>query len=89
MCPEPPPVVIKAGPIALRAFLILMESIGAEGIVGFAGGILLLLGFMKLAFGGILCCRKTKAQEYAEQYLEKRGMSRGGPFCCLSQLSIL
>lgn len=70
-------MVIKAGPIALRAFLVLMESIGAEGIVGFAGGLLLLLGFMKLAFGGVLCCRKTKAQEYAEEYLDKRGIARG------------
>ena len=77
VCPEPPPVIIDAGPIAVRALLLLLESIGAEGIVGFVGGILLLLGFIKLAFGGVLCCRKTKAQEYAEAFLEKKGIARG------------
>ena len=76
-CPEPPPVVIDGGPIVVRAILLLLESIGAEGIIGFVGGLTLILGFIKLTFGGVICCRKTKAQEFADRAIEKGGMQKG------------
>jgi hypothetical protein len=71
-CPEAgPPTIYTAGPIALILFFMVLESIGAHGFVGFFGGILLVLGFIKLSFGSIICCRKTKAQEYTEKMTEK------------------
>lgn len=76
MCPEPPPIVLEAGPIITRVILLLLESIGAEGFIGFFGGLLLILGFIKLSFGGIICCRKTKAQEFADRMKEKSGMEK-------------
>ena len=53
-------------------FLIL-EAIGLHGFVGIFGGTFILLGFIKLAFGNILFCRKTKAQKFAEE-MKKNGM---------------
>lgn len=50
-----------------------METIGLHGIVGFIGGILIILGFTKLAFGKILFCRRTKAQKFANE-LKKQGV---------------
>ena len=66
-----PPTVYKPGPIALILLFMVLESIGAHGFVGFFGGILLVLGFIKLSFGSIICCRKTKAQEHTEKMVEK------------------
>ena len=66
-----PPTIYKPGPIALTIFVMLLESIGAHGFIGFFGSILLILGFIKLSFGGILCCRKTKAQKYTQKMIEK------------------
>ena len=66
-----PPTLYKPGPIAVTLFMMLLESIGAHGFIAFFGGLLLILGFIKLSCGGILCCRKTKQQEYTERMLEK------------------
>lgn len=48
-----------------------LESIGAHGFIAFFGGILLILGFIKLSCGGIICCRKTKQQEYTQKMIDK------------------
>lgn len=61
----------------VRVLLLIMESIGAEGVVGFFGGLILILGFIKLSFGGVICCRKTKAQEYADRQKEKGAVPKG------------
>ena len=61
----------------VRVLLLIMESIGAEGVVGFIGGIILILGFIKLSFGGVICCRKTKAQEYADRQRERGAVAKG------------
>ena len=66
-----PPTVYKPAPIFTRVFLIVLESIGAHGFIAFFASILLVLGCLKLSCGGILCCRKTKAQEYSERMLQK------------------
>lgn len=55
-----------------------LESIGVEGFAGFLGAILLFMGFLKLSFGSVLCCRKTKAEEHAEKAREK-ARQRGKP----------
>ena len=71
-CSKPgPPTVYKPGPIALTLFVMLLESIGAHGFIGFFGGLLLILGFIKLSFGGLICCRKTKAQKHTQKLIEK------------------
>ena len=66
-----PPTLYKPGPIVITLFMMLLESIGAHGFIAFFGGLLLILGFIKLSCGGILCCRKTKQQEYAQRMVEK------------------
>lgn len=71
-CPAPgPPVIYQPGPIALVLFFMALESIGAHGFIGFFASILLVCGFIKLSCGGVICCRKTKQQEYSEKQLEK------------------
>lgn len=54
----------------------ILEAIGLHGIVGILGGTLIILGFVKLAFGNVLFCRKTKAQKFAEE-LKKQGVISG------------
>ena len=71
-CPQPgPPTIYVPGPIALILFFMVLESIGAHGFIAFFGGILLILGFIKLSCGGIICCRKTKQQEYTQKMIDK------------------
>ncbi len=70
-CPEEPPVVIETGSIFLRLFLIVLRIVGIHGIVGFFAGILLILGFIKLLFGGVCCCRKSKAQAHYDKQKKK------------------
>lgn len=77
-CPEAPTRYVPGGSIAVRLLLLTLESIGVEGFVGFFGAILLFMGFLKLSFGSVLCCRKTKAQECAEKARE-RAKQRGKP----------
>ena len=71
MCPTAPPIEVEGGSLAVRILLLTLESIGAEGFIGFFGGLFLFLGCMKLSLGGVICCRKTKAQEYADRMKEK------------------
>ena len=61
------------GPIVLRVFIIMLELVGLHGIVGFFSGIFLVLGFIKLMFGNILFCRKTKSEAFNKQ-LKKNGL---------------
>lgn len=70
-CATPPPVIVHKSNLARDIFFLVLESIGIHGIVGFCGGILLVLGCMKLMCGGILCCRKTKAQEHYDNLIKK------------------
>lgn len=66
-----PSVFYKPGPIFAIVLIMVLESIGAHGFIAFFGGLLLILGFIKLSCGGILCCRKTKQQEHTERLLKK------------------
>lgn len=66
-----PSVFYKPGPIFAIVLVMVLESIGAHGFIAFFGGLLLILGFIKLSCGGLLCCRKTKQQEYTERMLKK------------------
>lgn len=77
VCPTAPPIEVEGGPLAGRILVLILESIGAEGFIGFFGGLFLFLGFMKLSCGGIICCRKTKAQEYADRMKEKGAPPKG------------
>ena len=72
-CPTPPPVIIKKGNLARDMFFLFLEAVGVHGIVGFLGATLLFLGCVKLFCGGIMFCRKTKAQEYYDTQI-KRGV---------------
>ena len=82
VCPTAPPIEIEGGPLAGRILVLILESIGAEGFIGFFGGLFLFLGFMKLSCGGIICCRKTKAQEYADRMKEKGAPPKGRVHTC-------
>lgn len=82
VCPTAPPIEIEGGPLAGRILVLILESIGAEGFIGFFGGLFLFLGFMKLSCGGIICCRKTKAQEYADRMKEKGAPLKGRVHTC-------
>jgi len=77
MCPTAPPIEVEGGSLAIRILLLTLESIGAEGFIGFFGGLFLFLGCMKLSLGGVICCRKTKAQEYADRMKEKGAPPKG------------
>ena len=63
--------MIKTGPYVVRLMLLILETMGAHGIIGFFGGIFIVLGCIKLSFGNILFCRKTKAEAYAQKQREK------------------
>ena len=52
--------------------------IGAHGIVGSIGGALLTLGFVKLLCGGVIFCRKSKAQEFYDKQKERGVDVKGG-----------
>ena len=84
-CPEAhlPPVIREPASFITNIFVLTLESMGAHGIFAFCCCLLLLLGFIKLFCGGIICCRKTRAQEHAERLkagaedmLAKRGVDR-------------
>ena len=89
VCPTAPPIEIEGGPLAGRILVLILESIGAEGFIGFFGGLFLFLGFMKLSCGGIICCRKTKAQEYADRMKEKGAPPKGRVHTCIHLSSML
>ncbi len=76
-CPTEPPVIIPSDNIALRLFIVILNAVGVHGIVGFFGSILLVLGFIKLMFGGICCCRKTKAQKHYDKQIKKGVKPKG------------
>lgn len=71
-CPQPPPIIIRSS-LALRIFFLILEAVGLHGIVGLVCGTFIVLGFFKLTFGRILFCRKSKAEEVAEE-LRKQGV---------------
>lgn len=48
-----------------------LDLIGLHGIVCFFGTLLLCLGMIKLMCGGVLFCRKSKAQEHYDKMREK------------------
>ncbi len=72
-CPNPPPVTYQRSPLIIRIIFLVLEVIGLHGFVGVLGGTFIILGFIKLSFGGILFCRKTKGQKFAEE-LKKQGL---------------
>ena len=89
LCPTAPPIEVEGGSLAIRILLLTLESIGAEGFIGFFGGIFLFLGCIKLSFGGVICCRKTKAQEYADRMKEKGAPLKGKDTCNITRLTVL
>jgi len=70
-CPTEPPIIIKGGSLGSRVFFMILEAIGLHGFVGFFGGLLLILGLVKLLFGGVVVCRKSKAQLHYEELIAK------------------
>lgn len=70
-CPTPPPVIVHKTNLVRDIFFLILETIGIHGIVGFCGSTLLILGCLKLTLGGVLCCRKTKAQEHYDSLIKK------------------
>ena len=72
VCPEPPTVVIS-GDMAKKIVFIILNTLGAHGVALIFGGMLLILGCIKLSFGKLIFCRKTKAEAMAEE-LKKRGL---------------
>ena len=85
-CPElaQPPTVYNPAPIAITLVLLVLESIGAHGFIGFFASVLLVLGFIKLSCGGVICCRKTKAQEHAERLIQKGVPPKSEHWCLCS-----
>lgn len=76
-CPTPPPVKIDVRSTGSKILVYILDLIGLHGIVGFFGTILLCLGMVKLVCGGIIFCRKSKAQEFYDLQRE-----RGVPLKC-------
>ena len=70
-CPTPPPIYVDAGNIATKLSLYILEFIGLHGFVGFFAATLLCLGMVKLICGGVIFCRKSKAQEHYDSMREK------------------
>ena len=55
-----------------RIIRLILHTLGAHGIVFLFASTFIILGFIKLSFGRVLFCRKTKAQEMADK-LKKQG----------------
>ena len=72
-CPTPAPIEIDVQSTGTKVLLYVLDFIGLHGIVGFFGSFLLCLGMVKLIFGNILFCRKSKAQEHYDE-LRKKGV---------------
>lgn len=53
--------------------MLILHTLGAHGIVFLFASVFIILGFIKLSFGRVLFCRKTRAQEMTEQ-LRKKGI---------------
>ena len=96
-CPEAhfPPVIRNPASFISVLFTLTLDSVGAHGFFAFFCGLLLLLGFIKLSCGGIICCRKTKAQEHAERLqasaqdiLMKRGVDRSDGKCEIIMITL-
>lgn len=75
-CPTPPPIYVDTTGIGLKLLFYILELIGLHGFVGFFCGTLLCCGCVRLLFGGVIFCRKSKAQEYHDE-LRKKGAHRG------------
>ena len=52
---------------AKRLFQLILQALGAHGIVFLFASVFIILGLIKLSFGRVLFCRKTKAQEMADK----------------------
>ena len=74
-------MTVQKTALGIRMFFLVLEAIGLHGFVGIFGGILIVLGFIKLSFGSILFCRKTKAQKFAEE-MKKQGISQSKGLYC-------
>ena len=53
--------------------MLILHTLGAHGIIFLFASIFIILGFIKLSFGRVLFCRKTKAQAMADK-LKKEGV---------------
>jgi hypothetical protein len=72
VCPDPPEVHINTD-VTVEIALLILRTLGAHGIAVIVGGVFIILGCIKLSFGKILCCRKSKAEALAEE-LKKQGL---------------
>ena len=75
-CPTPRPLTVRGGPLVIRMFLLLLDLFGIQGFVFLFGGLLLVLGFVKLFFGRVLFCRKSKSDTFKDS-LRERGEPLG------------
>ena len=80
VCPEPPTLVVS-GDLAKRILFIILKSLGAHGVALLLGGMLLILGCIKLSFGKLIFCRKTKAEAMAEELKKKGLVNQQGGSC--------
>ena len=76
-CPTPSPVYVEKTGLAIKVVLFLLEVVGIHGFVGCCGGTLLILGMLRLCFGGVLFCRKSKAQQYYDDMREAGAEMKG------------
>ena len=70
-CPTPPPITIDARSTGTKLALWLLDFIGLHSIVALFGSLLLCMGCLKLVCGGVICCRKSKAQQHYDDQREK------------------
>ena len=61
-----------------RIVRLILHTLGAHGIVFLFASTFIILGFIKLSFGRVLFCRRTKAQEMADK-LKAEGVIDGVP----------
>ena len=61
--------------------LIIFKSLGAHGVAPLLGGMLLIFGCIKLSFGKLIYCQKTKAEAMAEELKKKGLVNQQGGSC--------
>ncbi len=72
-CPTPPPIFIDTSTLVSRVILYFLNFLGLHTFVAFFGGILIACGMVRLVCGGVLFCRKSKAQQHFDDMRKKHG----------------
>ena len=76
-CPTPPPIYVDTASLATRILLYVLDFLGLHTIVAFFAATLICCGLIRLMFGGVIVCRKTKAQQYYDEQREKGALPKG------------